>query len=59
MADLTKIEEALKRAAYIAIHGTKEQKIGRFMPEDYTPPVTFPVPEEKATRKSANDKVKT
>ncbi|MBX9773508.1 MAG: hypothetical protein K2Y71_03755 [Xanthobacteraceae bacterium] len=30
--DATKIEAALKRAAYKALHGTREERSGRFLP---------------------------
>jgi hypothetical protein len=30
--DLAKVEAALKRAAYKAVHGTREERSGRFLP---------------------------
>jgi hypothetical protein len=30
--DIEKIDAALKRAAYRALHGTKEERSGRFLP---------------------------
>jgi hypothetical protein len=30
--DLAKVEAAFKRAAYKAIHGTREERSGRFLP---------------------------
>jgi hypothetical protein len=30
--DSTKIDAALKRAAYKALHGTREERSGRFLP---------------------------
>jgi hypothetical protein len=30
--DLAKVEAALKRAAYKAVHGTREERAGRFLP---------------------------
>jgi hypothetical protein len=32
--DATKIEAALKRAADKALHGTREERSGRFLPKD-------------------------
>lgn len=32
--DPTKIDAALKRAAYKAIHGTREERSGRFLPRE-------------------------
>ena len=29
--DMTKVEEAFKRAAYKALHGTREERSGRFL----------------------------
>jgi hypothetical protein len=33
-SELDEIEVALKRAAYQAVHGTREERSGRFLPED-------------------------
>ena len=33
--DFEKAQAALKRAAYKAIHGTREERSGRFLPEDH------------------------
>jgi hypothetical protein len=30
--DIEKVEAALKRAAYKAVHGTREERSGRFLP---------------------------
>jgi hypothetical protein len=35
--DTAKIEAALKRAAYKALHGTREERSGRFLPKRKTP----------------------
>jgi hypothetical protein len=35
--DSTKIEAALKRAAHKALHGTREERSGRFLPKQKTP----------------------
>ena len=31
--DMAKVEEAFKRAAHKAVHGTREERSGKFMPE--------------------------
>jgi hypothetical protein len=36
-SELAEIEAALKRAAYKAVHGTREERSGRFMPEAARP----------------------
>jgi hypothetical protein len=35
--ETTKIEAALKRAAYKALHGTREERSGRFLPKQKSP----------------------
>jgi len=36
--DIAKMEAAFKRAAYKALHGTREERSGRFLPTQKTSP---------------------
>jgi hypothetical protein len=38
---IEKVEAALQRAAYLGLHGTKEQRSGRFMPKEELQPHSF------------------
>ena len=58
--DITKAEAALKRAAHKAIHGTRQERSGRFLPvkdrlsgEGYAPDLEKRKPNPRADRRSA------
>ena len=49
--DIAKIEAALKRAAYKALHGTREERSGRFLPKRPSPPGADKATSRQAVRK--------
>jgi len=52
--DSTKIDAALKRAAYKALHGTREERSGRFLPAKKTAGGSFRRAERPSKAASRN-----